>query len=267
MVRPLGCHEHFTRGQGVLMVLINFRPVSLREVIQDDIESGVVVLNDDIAVIHGFRIHIYMEVKDLGEDLLGRDTRLVFGKVSRQKDAGTMFENREVSLSVGVITDAIDDLFEGLGNLWAPLWHGREPCWGLRRCGLFFEQSKHQMTLLPGSDLAVVTLPTIRLPTAAFGVNYIRPGHYRPRKDARMTDRYVSASELNSFTFCQRSWYLERQGHETELIEARELGAADHVHRAHSVLRARALARTARILFIVALVGLACAILLRWLTR
>jgi hypothetical protein len=82
-----------------------------------------------------------------------------------------------------------------------------------------------------------------------------------------MKDRYLSASELNSFTFCHRSWFLEHHGHETEFIEARELGTADHVHRANTVLRARALARVARILFILALAGLACVIGIRWLTR
>jgi hypothetical protein len=82
-----------------------------------------------------------------------------------------------------------------------------------------------------------------------------------------MKNRYLSASELNSFAFRQRSWFLERQGHETELVEAREVGTADHVHRARTVLRARALARVANILFILALAGLACAIGIRWLSR
>jgi CRISPR/Cas system-associated exonuclease Cas4 (RecB family) len=54
-----------------------------------------------------------------------------------------------------------------------------------------------------------------------------------------MTEPYTRASELKDFVFCNRAWFLEGQGVDTELTDARELGTADHLHRATAVRRGR----------------------------
>jgi hypothetical protein len=76
-----------------------------------------------------------------------------------------------------------------------------------------------------------------------------------------MAEPYLRASELKDFAFCQRAWFLERQGVETELTEARERGTTDHLVRATAVQRGRRLAWVARLLVILALLGFAVMIL------
>jgi hypothetical protein len=79
-----------------------------------------------------------------------------------------------------------------------------------------------------------------------------------------MTDPYIRASELKDFAFCHRAWFLERQGVATDLTEARELGTADHQHRATAVRRGRALHGASRLLLTLA--GIVAALLvLGWL--
>jgi hypothetical protein len=82
-----------------------------------------------------------------------------------------------------------------------------------------------------------------------------------------MTEPYIRASELKDFAFCQRAWFLERQGAQTENIEARELGTADHLHRATTVRRGRIVDRLGHLLFILGLIGLAVMILISALRR
>jgi hypothetical protein len=87
------------------------------------------------------------------------------------------------------------------------------------------------------------------------------------RTDAPMTEPYTRASELKDFAFCQRAWFLERQGMDTELTDAREIGTADHLHRATAVRRGRTLDGLGRFLFILGLIGLAVMILVSALRR
>jgi hypothetical protein len=42
-----------------------------------------------------------------------------------------------------------------------------------------------------------------------------------------MSDRYVMASELKSFAFCRRAWFLEHHGAESALVGERTRGRAD----------------------------------------
>ena len=79
-----------------------------------------------------------------------------------------------------------------------------------------------------------------------------------------MKDRYIRASELKDFAFCRRAWFLERQGLQTTLTEARNAGTADHAHRANTVHRAQTLHRSSGLLL--KGVGIALALLLlAWL--
>jgi hypothetical protein len=82
-----------------------------------------------------------------------------------------------------------------------------------------------------------------------------------------MSGRYVTASELKSFAFCRRAWFLERQGAESALVSERAHGRADHASHGHSVQQANLGRRAATLLFVLGLVGIAAAALLWWFAR
>jgi len=75
-----------------------------------------------------------------------------------------------------------------------------------------------------------------------------------------MKKRYVRASELNSFSFCRRAWFLERQGLTSTLQEERARGASDHALHREAVSTAANTGRAARLLLIIGAAGLAVAI-------
>jgi hypothetical protein len=79
--------------------------------------------------------------------------------------------------------------------------------------------------------------------------------------------RRIIASELGTFTFCQRACFLENPGEPTTLTDARDRGSTDHATRASAVLRGQKTAHGARLLLILGLLALLCALLLGWLAR
>jgi hypothetical protein len=79
--------------------------------------------------------------------------------------------------------------------------------------------------------------------------------------------RRITPSELGTFTFCQRAWFLEQHGEPTALTDARNRGAADHAQRVVSVAHGQTRARAARVLFILGLLAIVCAVILGALTR
>jgi hypothetical protein len=81
-----------------------------------------------------------------------------------------------------------------------------------------------------------------------------------------MNQRYVRASDLKSFSFCQRAWFLERQGLSPSSSEDRNRGAADHLDHSAAAQRMVQTQKTSAVLFVVGLVGLAAA-LLWWIIR
>ena len=82
-----------------------------------------------------------------------------------------------------------------------------------------------------------------------------------------MSDRYITASELKSFAFCRRAWFLERQGAESALADERARGRADHEGHGLAVQQANLGRRTATLLFVLGLAGTAAAGLLWWFAR
>ena len=82
-----------------------------------------------------------------------------------------------------------------------------------------------------------------------------------------MSDRYITASELKSFDFCRRAWFLERQGAESTLVSERARGQADHESHGHVVQQANLGRRTATLLFVLGLAGIGAAALLWWFAR
>jgi hypothetical protein len=53
------------------------------------------------------------------------------------------------------------------------------------------------------------------------------------------TARRITASEVGTFTFCQRACFLENEGEPTTLTDARDRGSADHATRASAFLQVR----------------------------
>ena len=80
-----------------------------------------------------------------------------------------------------------------------------------------------------------------------------------------MPPRYIRASELGSFTFCRRAWFLERQGQPTAPTQAQAIGTADHAQRPHAVQQGPATARLSALLLVLGAAGIACAMLLAWI--
>jgi hypothetical protein len=50
--------------------------------------------------------------------------------------------------------------------------------------------------------------------------------------------RDINASELRTFGFCRRAWYLEQIGTPSEIEDQRRSGTVDHQHHAERVVRA-----------------------------
>jgi hypothetical protein len=75
------------------------------------------------------------------------------------------------------------------------------------------------------------------------------------------TARRITASELGTFTFCQRAWFLESQGEPTSLTDAQDRGTADHAERVVSIARGHTTAHAARVLFILGLLAILCALI------
>ena len=82
-----------------------------------------------------------------------------------------------------------------------------------------------------------------------------------------MSERYITASELKSFAFCRRAWFLERQGAESALVDERARGRADHEIHGHIVQQANLRRRAATLLFVLGLAGIVVAALLWWFAR
>jgi hypothetical protein len=71
-----------------------------------------------------------------------------------------------------------------------------------------------------------------------------------------MRDRYIRASELKSFDFCQRAWHFERSGAPSTVREERLAGQREHREHAGKVAATRTASRFAGILFCGGVAGL-----------
>ena len=109
---------------------------------------------------------------------------------------------------------------------------------------------------------------TTRRPTAAT-IPVAWPRRAGPPCDTigSMGDRYITASELKSFDFCRRAWFLERQGTESTLVSERARGQADHESHGNVVQQANLGRRAATLLFVLGLAGIAAAALVWWFAR
>ena len=81
------------------------------------------------------------------------------------------------------------------------------------------------------------------------------------RYTEKMPPRYIRASEVGSFAFCRRAWFLERQNQPTDPSEAQEAGAhfAGHGQAARKLLSA---ARLSLLLLVMGIGGIVCVALL-----
>jgi hypothetical protein len=77
----------------------------------------------------------------------------------------------------------------------------------------------------------------------------------------KMPPRYIRASEVGSFAFCRRAWFLERQNQPTDLSEAPEAGA-HRAGRGHAARKSLSTARLSLLLLVLGIGGIACVALL-----
>jgi len=92
----------------------------------------------------------------------------------------------------------------------------------------------------------------------------------------------ITASELRSFAFCKRSWFLEREGNSSALAAERERGVEDHLVHAEATTRlanevqgaaadaAARLATTnqmASVLLLLGAAGILATVAIWWLSR
>ena len=76
-----------------------------------------------------------------------------------------------------------------------------------------------------------------------------------------MQDRYIKASELRSFAFCERAWSFEGKGEASSLVAERAHGTQVHLHHGRAAVSAQAASRLANLLFFVGIVGVVAAVL------
>jgi hypothetical protein len=82
-----------------------------------------------------------------------------------------------------------------------------------------------------------------------------------------MPPRYIRASELGSFVFCRRAWFLERQHQPTAPTQTGTIGAVDHVNPARAGQQVSAAARLSALLLLLGFAGFACAAVLTWVRQ
>ena len=63
--------------------------------------------------------------------------------------------------------------------------------------------------------------------------------------------RYIRVSEVNSYLFCKRAWYLDQRGAESVLAERRAEGTTYHRRHGEEVQSARTATRFANYLALV----------------
>jgi hypothetical protein len=79
-----------------------------------------------------------------------------------------------------------------------------------------------------------------------------------------MPPRYIHASELVTFAFRKRAWFLERQGQPTAVIQAPMMGNAGG---GRAFGQVPATARLSVLLLVLGGIGVSCAMLLAWIRR
>jgi hypothetical protein len=72
-----------------------------------------------------------------------------------------------------------------------------------------------------------------------------------------MRDRYIKASELRTFEYCERAWFFEREGAPSTLEPERAEGRGEHAADAGEAIKVRTASYLAAVLFGPGIVGLA----------
>ena len=77
-----------------------------------------------------------------------------------------------------------------------------------------------------------------------------------------MPPRYIRASEVGSFAFCRRAWFLERHNQATDLSDDPEAGADLAGHGGHAARKSLTTERLSLLLLVLGIGGIACVALL-----
>lgn len=79
--------------------------------------------------------------------------------------------------------------------------------------------------------------------------------------------QYIKASELGTFGFCRRAWFLDRKGAPSSLTVERQDGRAAHQTHAAEVAQAETTARASSIVLVIAVLVIVGALLTWWILR
>lgn len=93
---------------------------------------------------------------------------------------------------------------------------------------------------------------------------WVRSGPAVPGETRRYRGRYVNASELGSFAFCERAWWLEQQRTPSARAPERARGVTYHGQYSERVRSAGAVARLANVAFGLGLMLLLLGLALAW---
>src|SRR5947209_10284713 len=105
-----GCDQDFTCGQSAQMILINLSPMLHHVISQYHIGGGMVVSDQNIAVVHLLGLHVRVKMKNFFKDFLRFKFRLLVRKTILQYDARSISEYRKIPSPIRVVTHPVNDL-------------------------------------------------------------------------------------------------------------------------------------------------------------
>ncbi len=77
----------------------------------------------------------------------------------------------------------------------------------------------------------------------------------------------LNASDLRSFSFCRRAWYLDRTAVSSSLSPQRQHGLEDHLSHADAATKSFATNQFSVVLLLLGLIGLLTAAIFNWLAK
>ncbi len=89
-------NEYFIGRKSLLMPVVDFQPVFLSYVVEHNIHGTVVIANKNVPVIHVQRVHVWMGMKYLVQNIFGKSFRLLFREAIFKQYTSAMCKDRKV---------------------------------------------------------------------------------------------------------------------------------------------------------------------------